>query len=137
MSSLAVEAVAADHETDYMTDAQIEFFRMRLTAMLSEIQGRTRLKAIDNDEVMSAADPVDRAAFEDERTTIIANIERQDEMTHEIKAALRRIEEGDYGYCEETGEPIGLKRLQAYPTARLSIEAQSAMEARRRMRRIR
>jgi DnaK suppressor protein len=79
-------------------------------------------------EMMAASDPCDQATMEEERTAILQARARDRARLQEIRAALKRIEYGDFGYCEATGEPIGMRRLLAYPTARCSLEAQQRQE---------
>jgi DnaK suppressor protein len=120
----------------YMNPEQMEYFRLRLMAWRQQVQkeyeeSRTRLK----EEKEAGADLMDRGASETELQMDITIRERTRNLLLKIDAALRRIEEGTYGYCEETGEEIGLKRLEAQPLATLSFEAQRDAEQFVRMRR--
>lgn len=117
----------------YMNDVQIEFFRARLLKDRESIESRLAGEIISASEVSSAADPVDRGALEDARASAIHLHEQTRIMMKEINAALARMESGDYGYCLDTGEEIGLDRMMACPTARYSIEAQRRRELRSRM----
>ncbi|TVO55924.1 TraR/DksA C4-type zinc finger protein [Denitromonas halophila] len=121
-------SLLASGEDEYMNEEQLAFFRARLERARDELQARPVALEVQGQDLMAAADPTDRATMEEERTATLMDRQRQSERLREIAAALRRIEEGEYGYCEATGEPIGLQRLLAYPTARLSLEAQHALE---------
>lgn len=120
-------------EGEYMNEAQVEFFRARLLKDRESIEMRLSGEIVSASEVSSAADPVDRGALEDARSAAIHLNEQSRAMMAEINAALARIESGDYGYCLDTGEEIGLDRMMACPTARYSIEAQRRRELRSRM----
>lgn len=120
-------------DDDFMADWQLDFFRARLEAMQSEIEARLSSPIVSGDEMMLAADPFDRASLDEERNAALQIRERDLARLLEIRAALKRIATGDFGYCEATGEPIGLRRLIAYPTARLSVEAQQDREVEARM----
>lgn len=125
-------SLLASGEDEYMNEEQLALFRARLERARDELQARPVALEVQGQDLMAAADPTDRATMEEERTATLMDRQRQSERLREISAALRRIEEGEYGYCEATGEPIGLQRLLAYPTARLSLEAQHALEHNRR-----
>lgn len=106
-----------------------EYFRQKLLAWRSELledTGETLLK-LKNDTVPEP-DIADRAATETERAVELRTRDRARKLIAKIDAALERIEDGSYGYCEETDEPIGIKRLEARPIATLSIEAQERHE---------
>jgi len=113
---------------DYMNGAQLEFFRNRLTAMREEIRANSEqtIEHIRGTEVM--ADPADRATVEEEYTLELRTRDRERKLLKKIEESLRRISEGEYGYCIETGEPIGIARLLARPTASLTVEAQERHE---------
>jgi DnaK suppressor protein len=83
-------------------------------------------------ETVLVPDPADRATIEEEHALELRTRDRERKLIKKVQQALMRIESGEYGYCEETGEPIGLKRLLARPTATLSIEAQQRRELRQR-----
>ena len=106
-----------------------EYFRKKLLAWRKELledTGETLLK-LKNDTVPEP-DIADRAATETERSVELRTRDRARKLISKIDAAIERIEDGSYGYCEETGEPIGIKRLEARPIATLSIEAQERHE---------
>ncbi len=120
----------------FMCARQREFFRNRLFALKQEIldESRETLEAMQEGAV-NIPDIVDRASAETDRALELRTRDRQRKLIAKIDAALRRIEEGEYGYCEETGEPISLKRLIARPTATLSLEAQERHERREKVHR--
>ncbi|MDD9715275.1 MULTISPECIES: RNA polymerase-binding protein DksA [Dinoroseobacter] len=120
----------------FMNERQTEYFRRKLLAWkaelleesqntISELQGAAR----------NIPDVADRASEETDRALELRTRDRQRKLISKIDAALRRIEEGEYGYCEATGEPISLKRLDARPIATLSLEAQERHERREKVHR--
>ncbi len=115
-------------EKDYMNAAQLAFFKARLLAMKEEIVENARETGEHLKENEVFADPNDRATVEEENMLEQRVRDRERKLLKKIDAALSRIESGDYGYCLETGEPIGVARLIARPTAELSIEAQEKHE---------
>ncbi len=118
----------------FMSPRQKEFFRRRLLGWRDDILRDTQ-GTIQNlqDDDGQAPDIADRATAESERSIELRTRDRQRKLVGKIDAALGRIEEGSYGYCDDTGEPIGLKRLEARPIATLSIEAQERHERRERV----
>lgn len=120
----------------FMNERQLEYFRQKLLAWKEEILRESR-ETIANLQVETENHPdlVDRASSEADRALELRTRDRQRKLIAKIDEALRRIEEGVYGYCEETGEPIGLARLEARPTATLSLEAQERHERRERVHR--
>ena len=120
----------------FMNDRQLAYFKGKLLQwkedILHEARGTvTNLKS----ETENHPDLVDRASSEADRALELRTRDRQRKLISKIDEALRRIEDGSYGYCEETGEPIGLGRLEARPTATLSVEAQERHERRERVHR--
>jgi DnaK suppressor protein len=117
-----------------MDERQREYFRRKLLRWKDEILRESR-ETIQNlqAERTQNADLADRAATEAERQLELRTRDRQRKLIAKIDAALRRLEDGSYGFCEETGEPISLKRLDARPIATLSIEAQERHERRERV----
>lgn len=113
----------------FMNARQQEYFRGKLQAWKEEIleESRSTIASLQQDTV-AEADLADRATSESDRALELRTRDRQRKLISKIDAALRRIEEGTYGYCEETGDPISLKRLEARPIATLSIEAQERHE---------
>lgn len=118
----------------FMNHRQREYFRRKLICWKEEILRESR-ETIQNlqAETTPYADLADRASTEAERQLELRTRDRQRKLIAKIDAALRRIEDGSYGFCEETGEPISLKRLDARPIATLSIEAQERHERRERV----
>ncbi|HRY27077.1 MAG: RNA polymerase-binding protein DksA [Geminicoccaceae bacterium] len=117
----------------YMNPRQVEYFRRKLLAWRDELvrgSGLT-LKQLQADD-SRLSDASDWASAEVQRGLELRTRDRERKLLSKIEAALRRIEDGSYGYCEETQEPIGLKRLDARPIATLSIEAQERHERRER-----
>ena len=118
----------------FMNERQREYFRRKLVAWKEDILRESR-ETIQNlqSEPTPNADLADRASSETDRAIELRARDRQRKLIAKIDAALQRIEEGTYGYCEETGEPIALKRLDARPIATLSIEAQERHERREKV----
>jgi DnaK suppressor protein len=118
----------------FMNERQREYFRRKLVAWKEEILREAR-ETIQNlqSEPTPNADLADRATTESERQLELRTRDRQRKLIAKIDAALRRLDDGSYGFCEETGEPISLKRLAARPIATLSIEAQERHERRERV----
>jgi DnaK suppressor protein len=121
-------------ESEYMNDKQLEFFRSRLQeqkdALLSNAGETTEHLREDTSIV---PDPADRATIEEEHALELRTRDRERKLLKKISQSLGRIEAGDYGFCDETGEPIGLGRLLARPTATLSLEAQQRREMKQKM----
>jgi DnaK suppressor protein len=118
----------------FMGDMHRAYFRKRLIEWKDEILRQTReTLAILHEDSTQHADLADRATSETDRATELRTRDRQRKLIAKIDAALGRIEDGSYGYCEDTGEPIGLKRLDARPIATLSVEAQERHERRERV----
>jgi DnaK suppressor protein len=118
----------------FMSEKHRAYFRQKLAAWKDEIIRQTRetLAGLHEDSTQHA-DLADRATSETDRNLELRARDRQRKLIAKIDAALSRIEDGTYGYCEETGEPIGLKRLDARPIATLSVEAQERHERRERV----
>ena len=120
----------------FMNERQKEYFRAKLLAWKEEIleESRSTIASLQQDTV-AEADLADRATSETDRALELRTRDRQRKLIAKIDEALRRIEDGSYGYCEETGEPIALSRLDARPIATLSLEAQERHERRERVHR--
>ncbi|KPV41468.1 molecular chaperone DnaK [Thiohalorhabdus denitrificans] len=116
----------------YMNPKQLAFFRRKLLDWRNQIVEDTTHTRQNMNESENQADEVDRASQETERYTELRTVEREQRLLSKIDAALRRIENGEFGYCEVTGEPIGVRRLEARPVATLSIEAKEAQERQER-----
>jgi len=120
----------------FMNPRQLEYFRRKLLAMKEEILNESRLTlATLQESGGNHADVTDRASEESDRALELRIRDRQRKLIAKLDAALKRIETGEYGYCEETGEPISLKRLDARPTTTLSLEAQERHERREKLHR--
>ena len=118
----------------FMNERQKAYFRAKLSAWRQDIlkESKETLEVL-HDESGKLADMADRASSETDRSIELRARDRQRKLISKIDAAMRRIDDGTYGYCEETGEPISLKRLEARPIATLSIEAQERHERREKV----
>ena len=118
----------------FMNERHREYFRKKLLSWKEEIlkESKETLQHLQ-DERLNHPDLADRASSETERAIELRARDRQRKLIAKIDAALQRIDDGTYGYCEETGEPIGLRRLDARPIATLSVEAQERHERRERV----
>ncbi len=125
-------AILAMPEADYMNEAQLDFFRRRLQEMEVELRAKAGETTDHLRETVLVPDPADRASIEEEHALELRTRDRERKLLKKVQQALQRIDEGEYGYCEETGEPIGLARLLARPTATLSVEAQERRELRQK-----
>ena len=118
---------------DYMNDVQMAFFKNRLKQLKEELMNNAGETSEHLRETPSVPDPADRATIEEEHALELRTRDRERKLMKKIEQALARIETGEYGYCDETGDAIGLKRLLARPTANLSIEAQQRRELKQKM----
>ena len=130
------EVYRPSDDEPFMNSRQTEYFRRKLLSWKDDILRESRetvalLQAVTENH----PDVADRASSETDRAIELRARDRQRKLIAKIDAALRRIEDGSYGYCEETGEPIGLARLDARPIATLSLEAQERHERRERVHR--
>ena len=114
----------------FMNSKMKEYFRLKLVNWKKDLlkESSQTLKKLQKEENSPKPDLTDRATEEIERSFELRTRDRERKLINKIEAALRRIEEGSYGYCEETGEPIGIKRLEARPVATLCLEAQEMHE---------
>ena len=120
----------------FMNERQLAYFKQKLTDWKDDILRESKGTVVNlKAETENHPDLVDRASAESDRALELRTRDRQRKLISKIDEALRRIEDGSYGYCEETGEPIGLGRLEARPTATLSVEAQERHERRERVHR--
>ncbi|NRA30621.1 MAG: RNA polymerase-binding protein DksA [Parvularculaceae bacterium] len=119
-----------------MNERQLDYFRKKLQAWKDDIleQGKMTIGNM-KDATLHAPDAVDRASSETDHALELRTRDRQRKLISKIDSAMRRIDEGEYGYCTETGEPIALERLEARPTATLSLEAQERHERREKVHR--
>ncbi|WP_374430996.1 RNA polymerase-binding protein DksA [Ideonella dechloratans] len=121
-------------DSEYMNEKQLEFFRTRLQALKDDLlsnAGQTTENLREDTSIVP--DPADRATIEEEHALELRTRDRERKLLKKISQSLARIESGEYGYCDETGEPIGLGRLLARPTATLSLEAQQRRELKQKM----
>lgn len=120
-------------EMEYMNDAQLAFFKSRLQEIeLALVQNANETTAhLQENDIIS--DPADRATIEEEHALELRARDRESKLLRKVRAAIARIDEGDYGWCEDSGEPIGIERLLARPTATLSLEAQQRYEQRQKL----
>lgn len=132
-SSLTKNYRPSDDEP-FMNERQREYFRQKLLAWKEEIleESRSTIASLQQDTV-AEPDLADRATSETDRALELRTRDRQRKLIAKIDEALRRIDDGSYGYCEETGEPIGVARLDARPIATLSLEAQEMHERREKV----
>ena len=132
--SLTDEEVKAMPDSEYMNDKQMAFFRFKLSILKQDIHnsaGATTEHLREDTAVVP--DPADRATIEEEHALELRTRDRERKLLKKIEQSIARIDSGDYGYCDETGEPIGVGRLIARPTASLSLEAQQRRELKQKM----
>jgi DnaK suppressor protein len=120
-------------DSDYMNEAQLAFFRLRLQQMEKDLLANAGETTEHLRETVIVPDPADRATIEEEHALELRTRDRERKLLKKVQQSLSRIDSGEYGYCEETGEPIGVPRLLARPTATLSLEAQQRRELRQKM----
>ena len=115
-------------EEDYMNEDHLAFFRELLVKLQDELIEKANVTTDHLQQHESAPDPADRATQEEEYALELRTRDRERKLLTKVQASLRQIEDGSYGFCKDTDEPIGLKRLLARPTANLSVEAQERRE---------
>lgn len=120
-------------EDDYMNDRQQAFFKHLLRQREQQLKNNAESTSEHLRETVIAPDPVDRATIEEEHALELRTRDRERKLLKKVQEALRRLEKGEYGWCEETGDPIGIPRLLARPTATLSLEAQQRRELKQKM----
>lgn len=130
---LTAEEILKMPEDDYMNAQQLEFFRRRLTDLEKELRANADQTTVNLRETTVVPDPADRATIEEEHALELRTRDRERKLLKKVQAAIKRIDDGDYGYCEETGDPIGVARLMARPTATHSLEAQQRRELKQKM----
>jgi DnaK suppressor protein len=131
---LTEDEILAMPESEYMNEKQLEFFRTKLQALKDDLlsnAGETTEHLREDTTIVP--DPADRATIEEEHALELRTRDRERKLLKKISQSLTRIDSGDYGFCDETGEPIGLARLIARPTATLSLEAQQRRELKQKM----
>lgn len=133
MDEFDLEGYEPSPDEEFMCPRQQAYFRAKLEAWKTDILSGSKSTISNLQEDNSALpDLVDRASAESDKALELRTRDRQRKLISKIEAAIRRIDEGTYGFCEMTGEPISLKRLEARPTATLSLEAQEMHERRER-----
>lgn len=132
-NGLTEEELLRAPASQYMSAEQLAFFRGRLIETQKELLEKADLTSERLREHELEPDPTDQATIEEEYALELRARDRERKLLKKIDEALRRIDEGSYGYCEETGEPIGIPRLLARPTATLTIEAQSRREQKQKL----
>lgn len=120
-------------EDDYMNEVQLAFFRQRLQDMEKELLANAGETTEHLRETVVVPDPADRATIEEEHALELRTRDRERKLLKKIQQSIQKIDAADYGWCEETGDPIGVARLLARPTATLSLEAQQRRELKQRM----
>ena len=133
-SAVATAEYRPTQDEPFMNPRQREYFRRKLENWREDILRESR-ETLDNlqEESQNHPDMADRASSESDRALELRTRDRQRKLISKIDAALKRIEDGTYGYCEETGDPIGIARLDARPIATLSLEAQDMHERREKV----
>jgi len=131
---LTVEELLAMPDAEYMNEKQLDFFRAQLQKQKDDLlsnAGETTEHLREDTSIVP--DPADRATIEEEHALELRTRDRERKLLKKIAQSLGRLDSGDYGFCDETGEPIGLARLLARPTATLSLEAQQRREMKQKM----
>lgn len=120
-------------DRDYMNEGQLAFFKQRLLEIRAQLLNNADDTGQHLRENETTTDPSDRATLEEEYTLELRTRDRERKLLKKVEKSLKLIEDGEYGFCEETGEPIGIPRLLARPTATLSLEAQERRERMQKM----
>ncbi len=131
---LSEDELMAMPEAEYMNDKQLEFFRARLQQLKDDLLSNADETTEHlREDTSIVPDPADRATIEEEHALELRTRDRERKLLKKISQSLTRIDSGEYGFCDETGEPIGIGRLLARPTATLSLEAQQRRELKQKM----
>ncbi len=126
--------VLAMPDAEYMNEKQMAFFRHKLVQLKREMhENADETTEHLREDTVVVPDPADRATIEEEHALELRTRDRERKLLKKIEQSIARIDAGDYGYCDETGEPIGVGRLIARPTATLSLEAQQRRELKQKM----
>lgn len=125
---LTEEEVLKWQGDDYMNEDHLAFFRQRLLDMKAELLANASATSQHLQEQEATPDPADRATLEEEYALELRTRDRERKLLLKIDSTIKKIDDGEYGYCDDTGEPIGLARLLARPTASLTVEAQERRE---------
>ena len=134
VADLSDAEVIAMPDSEYMNDKQLAYFRLKLVGLKEDILANAG-QTTENlrEDTVVVPDPADRATIEEEHALELRTRDRERKLLKKIEQSVARIDSGDYGYCDETGEPIGVPRLLARPTATLSLEAQQRRELKQKM----
>jgi len=130
---LTEEQILQMNEKDYMNEAQLAFFKARLQQLEKDLLKNAGETTEHLRETVLVPDPADRATIEEEHALELRTRDRERKLLKKVQQAIASIDAGDYGWCEETGEPIGIPRLLARPTATLSLEAQQRRELKQKL----
>ncbi len=130
---LTEEQILAMSEDEYMNPAQLAFFKVRLQDLERELLKNAGETTEHLRETVLVPDPADRATIEEEHALELRTRDRERKLLKKVQQSIQSIDTGDYGWCEETGEPIGVPRLLARPTATLSLEAQQRRELKQKL----
>jgi DnaK suppressor protein len=128
LKELGEEDLLKAPDKEYMNEAQLAFFKQRLLELRAQLLTNADDTGQHLRENEVTTDPSDRATLEEEYTLELRTRDRERKLLKKVEKSLKMIDDGSYGYCEETGEPIGVPRLLARPTATLSLEAQERRE---------
>ena len=130
---LTEEQIVKMGEKDYMSPAQLAFFKMRLQQLENDLIKNAGQTTEHLRETTLVPDPADRATIEEEHALELRTRDRERKLLKKVQQSIASIDSGEYGWCEETGEPIGVPRLLARPTATLSLEAQQRRELKQKL----
>lgn len=130
---LTEEQILKMDEKDYMNQAQLDFFKARLQQLERDLRKNADETTEHLRETVLVPDPADRATIEEEHALELRTRDRERKLLKKVQQSIASIDSGDYGWCEETGDPIGIPRLLARPTATLSLEAQQRRELKQKL----
>ncbi|QXW19914.1 RNA polymerase-binding protein DksA [Comamonas aquatica] len=134
LEELTDAEIIAMPDDEYMNDVQMAYFRAKLVKLKQDMHQNAGETAENlREDTVVVPDPADRATIEEEHALELRTRDRERKLLKKIEQSIARIDAGDYGYCDETGEPIGVPRLLARPTATLSLEAQQRRELKQKM----
>ena len=134
LEALTDAEIVAMSDDEYMNDVQLAYFRAKLVKLKQDMHQNAGDTAENlREDTVVVPDPADRATIEEEHALELRTRDRERKLLKKIEQSIARIDAGDYGYCDETGEPIGVPRLLARPTATLSLEAQQRRELKQKM----
>ena len=134
LDALTDAEIVAMSDDEYMNDVQLAYFRAKLVKLKQDMHQNAGETAENlREDTVVVPDPADRATIEEEHALELRTRDRERKLLKKIEQSISRIDTGDHGYCDETGEPIGVPRLLARPTATLSLEAQQRRELKQKM----